>query len=220
VSLDVGGVIYDDECYARAMLAGLRDLVGDVNESEFRVAYDRLRNLQAGSFREGIARRFLPDGDSTALGEAAEKYWHYPSSALYLDVQPMLREISKSYTICVIANQRSLVRHALERDGVSRFIDVWALSEDVGVEKPDPAIFEFALAQAHVSPKDAVHVGNRLDTDIRAAKSLGVRGVWLLRGEAPACPSENQVAEADCVIESLSELPACLDMMESKASQS
>src|SRR5258708_4286490 len=60
-----------------------------------------------------------------------------------------------------------------------------ALADFVGVEKPDERIFRYALKTAGVSPSRAVHVGNRLESDIRPAQRLGMRTVWLLRGGAP-----------------------------------
>jgi FMN phosphatase YigB (HAD superfamily) len=88
--------------------------------------------------------------------------------------------------------------------------DVIALSEEVGVAKPDPGIFEYALGEAGVPAARAVHVGNRLDTDVRAARRVGLRAVWVLRGEAPPRPTPEQLAEADVAIASLAELPAAV----------
>jgi FMN phosphatase YigB (HAD superfamily) len=48
-----------------------------------------------------------------------------------------------------------------------------------------------------------VHIGNRLDTDVRPAHALGLGTVWLLRGEAPDDPTEEQIAEADITVRSL-----------------
>ncbi|HEY0934260.1 MAG TPA: HAD family hydrolase, partial [Trebonia sp.] len=102
---------------------------------------------------------------------------------------------------------------ALERDGIALFIDVWAISDDVGAEKPDPRIFQHALREADVLARDAVHVGNRLDTDVRGAHRVGLRSVWVLRGEAPPEPTLAQRDEPDAVIANLAELPAVLTVM-------
>jgi FMN phosphatase YigB (HAD superfamily) len=55
-----------------------------------------------------------------------------------------------------------------------------------------------------------VYVGNRLDTDIRPARGIGMRTVWMLRGEAPPAPTANQLDEPDAVITTLTGLPAVL----------
>jgi len=56
-------------------------------------------------------------------------------------------------------------------------------------------------------------VGDRLDNDIEAARSHGMWGVWLLRGEAPDEPSTEQLARVDVAIRSLEELPGALERL-------
>lgn len=211
VLLDVGGPIYDDAAYRQALFRAVRELAGQrgdlVDETEFRRVYDEQRQRQGGSLRTAVAERFLGPGSRGRLSELAENYWVYPPSALYADVLPALREMARDYEIAVVANQRAIVDEALRRDGVADHIDIWALSEVVGAEKPDPAIFRHALSEAGVDPARAVHVGNRLDTDVRGAQRVGLRTVWVLRGESPPEPTPEQLAEPDSVVGSLSELP-------------
>jgi HAD superfamily hydrolase (TIGR01549 family) len=214
VLLDVGGPIYDDASYARALLAGLRDLGAAVDANEFREVYDRQRQRQSGSLRQALTDQFLGGGDRGRLTETAARHWRYGPEDLHDDVLAAIAALASRYRLGVVANQRSQVRQALERDGVASFIDVWAISEDVGAEKPDPRIFQHALLTAGVPARDAVHVGNRLDTDVRGALRVGLRTVWLLRGEAPPTPTPEQRGEPDAVIAKLSELPAVLSVME------
>jgi hypothetical protein len=101
----------------------------------------------------------------------------------------------------------------LRRDGLQKLFTVVALADFVGVEKPDEGIFLYALNKAGVSPGRAVHVGNRLESDIRPAQRLGMRTVWLLRGDAPPAPTLDQLAEPDAVITSLVGLPTALSRL-------
>lgn len=235
VLLDVGGPIYDDAAYRDALLRATRELVaerqhdragapvaeaaadsaaGPVPDAEFRAefqeVYDRQRQAQGGSLRTAVAEHFLTPNDRAELSARANSYWYYPPSALHDDVLPALRELTAHYRLAVVANQRSLVIDALRRDGVAEHVDVWAISELVGADKPDPEIFEHALREADVAPENAVHVGNRLDTDVRGAHRVGIRAVWVLRGEAPPEPTSEQLAEPDAVVPGLAELPAAL----------
>ncbi|GAA4834565.1 HAD family hydrolase [Saccharopolyspora rosea] len=220
VLLDVGGPIYDDATYRDALLRATRELAAEegrsVDEDEFQQVYDERRQAQGGSLRTAIAERFLTPEDRQRLSERAERYWVYPPSALYSDVLPTLRELSGRYTLAIVANQRGVVVDALRRDGVADHIDVWAVSEVVGAEKPDPRIFEHALREAGVEPKHAVHVGNRLDTDVRGAHRVGLRTVWVVRGEAPPAPTPEQLAEPDVAVRSLAELPEALDRLQGR----
>ncbi|TDD04875.1 HAD family hydrolase [Saccharopolyspora terrae] len=219
VLLDVGGPIYDDAAYRDALLRATRELAAEegdeVSETEFLRLYDERRQAQGGSLRTAMAQRFLTVQDRQRLSDLAERYWEYPPEALYDDVLPALRLVGERYRIAVVANQRSVVVDALRRDGVAEHIDVWAISETVGAEKPDPRIFQHALDEAGVPASRAVHVGNRLDTDVRGAQRMGLRTVWVLRGEAPPAPTPEQLAEPDIAVHSLAELPGALEKLAS-----
>ena len=58
-----------------------------------------------------------------------------------------------------------------------------------------------------------VMVGDRLDYDIRPAKHVGLKVIWMLRGEAPDDPTPEQLAETDGAIRGLAELPVELERL-------
>jgi HAD superfamily hydrolase (TIGR01549 family) len=206
VFFDIGGVMYDDTVYARAWHRALRDAGARFTDAEFDDEYTRARSAQAGSFRRRLTARFLPGGDLPELERLAARYWHYPPSALYDDVIPCLEELHGSHRLGVIANQPGEVRAAMRRDGLDGYFEVWGVSDELGVGKPDPALFELSVKAARVAPDAAVMVGDRLDYDMRPAKRVGMRAIWMLRGEAPDDPTPEQLAETDGAIRGLAEL--------------
>jgi putative hydrolase of the HAD superfamily len=209
VFLDVGGPIYDDENFARAVIAALADLRREqgrepVAEADFRRVYDRVRERQHGSLRTALARELLGDESlREALHERTRRYWVHPVGTLYPDVEPFLKALHGKVRIGVLANQERPVVEALRRDGIAGYIDVWGVSAVVGHEKPSPELFEWALAQAGTGAARAVHIGNRLDTDVRPAQRLGLGTVWVVRGEAPDEPTPQQLSEPDLTVPSL-----------------
>jgi putative hydrolase of the HAD superfamily len=114
------------------------------------------------------------------------------------------------YRLGVIANQPSQVRAALARDGLVPFFDTMGVSDDLGLHKPDPALFARTLEIAGVAGARAAMVGDRLDYDVVPAKANAMRTVWVLRGEAPDDPTPAQLAVPDVAIEDLTELPEAL----------
>ncbi|MBN2393241.1 MAG: HAD-IA family hydrolase [Anaerolineae bacterium] len=75
--------------------------------------------------------------------------------------------------------------------------DAFAISAEVGVEKPDPHIFIHALDQLGIRREDygrVVMVGNNLARDIKGANALGLISVWLdwapRRSKTPVDDSE------------------------------
>ena len=205
VFLDIGGVLYDDRVYAEALRRALREAGGGFTDEEYDAEYAACRAAQDGSFRRRLATRFLgSDPDLEGLERLAWRYWSYPPGVLYGDVVPALEGLrDQGYRLGVIANQPTQVRTALERDGLVPYFEVWGVSEDLGLQKPDPALFVHALRTAGVDPGRAVMVGDRLDYDVRPAKASGMRTVWLLRGEAPDEPTPDQLAEPDAAVPDL-----------------
>lgn len=213
VFFDIGGPIYDDENFATAVLAALDDLLAEqgrppADRARFRDVYDGVRAAQAGSLRRALAAEFLGDERRRDdLHARTRRYWRHGPGSLHPDVLPCLRALHGRVRIGVLANQEADVIDALRRDGVAPLIQVWAVSALVGHEKPDPALFEWAVKEAGTSPANAVHVGNRLDTDVRPARALGLGTVWVLRGEAPPQPTAEQLAEPDVAVADLRTLP-------------
>jgi putative hydrolase of the HAD superfamily len=211
VFFDIGGVMYDDTVYARSWMQALRESGATFTDEEFAEEYAAAKRAQSESFRRRLSRRFLGDDVDLASVEArAARYWSYPPSALYPDVVPCLRRLEGRYRLGIIANQPTSVRAAMDRDGLSPFFEVWGVSDDLGLQKPDPKLFSQVLYTAGVSPIRTVMLGDRLDYDVRPAKQAGMQTVWVLRGEAPDDPTPTQLAEPDATVRTLDEVPVML----------
>ncbi len=66
--------------------------------------------------------------------------------------------------------------------GLYDLFDVYAISEQVGVDKPHPKLFHEALRQLQVEPERydrVLMVGNNLERDIKGANQVGLISVWL-----------------------------------------
>ncbi|HYU56837.1 MAG TPA: HAD family hydrolase [Actinomycetota bacterium] len=214
VFLDVGGPLYADDTYYRSLLAAIREVDPSVTGEAYAEVYDACRRAQDGSFRTRLTRTLLgPEASVEEVAARAERHWLYPPEALVPDVVPALEALAGRYRLGVLANQTGRIREVMRRDGIDRFFELWNVSAELGVEKPDPRIFRRALDDAGVPPGRAAMVGDRLDNDVRPAKAAGMRGVWLLRGEAPDDPTPEQLDEPDAVIRSLGELPDALERL-------
>jgi HAD superfamily hydrolase (TIGR01549 family) len=213
VFLDVGGPLYGDRPYYEALLTAIRELRPDADEADFWAEFEACKADQRGPFTRRLSLLFVEEDDYPKVVERGRELWTYPPSALQPDVRPALEALAAEYRLGVLANQERWIRDTMARDGIDRFFDVWAVSGELGVEKPDPGIFEHALNEAGVPAERCAMVGDRLDNDILAAKRHGMRGVWMLRGEAPPAPTEDQLARVDAAVRALDELPAALSRL-------
>ncbi|MBS0411133.1 MAG: HAD family hydrolase [Proteobacteria bacterium] len=66
--------------------------------------------------------------------------------------------------------------------GLAPRLGAVVISEEVGVAKPDPAIFHLALDRLGVAAADAWFVGDNPDADVRGAEAAGLTAFWVATG--------------------------------------
>lgn len=139
----------------------------------------------------------------------------------FADARPTLERLAVAtdrdgnpYRLGIIANQPTWIRGRLADWGLLPFFEpeCVVISDEVGAGKPQPEIFEFALKEAGVAPRDAVMVGNDYIYDIEPAKWLGMSTIWIERDDpyAPGAPPVQDPLAADARIASLNEVPDAL----------
>jgi HAD superfamily hydrolase (TIGR01549 family) len=95
----------------------------------------------------------------------------------------------------------TVLRSRLEWNDILDRFDHWSFSDDVGVYKPDPRIFEHAMAGLRVNdPAKMAHVGDLRRTDIAGAQSMGMTAVRF-RGVLDDPSTETNPYEGDHVID-------------------
>jgi len=96
----------------------------------------------------------------------------------------VIRELKRrGLPLALIADGRpGTYYNVLTQHNVYHLFDAFAISEDVGVEKPDRRLFEHALQQLAIAPHEyggVMMVGNHLGRDVKGANRLGLISVWL-----------------------------------------
>lgn len=138
-------------------------------------------DLSAQAHREAFTTVLTTDlGVGPDLAEAL--YDLMPSRwRAYDDTVPVLTTLRQGRVRTALVSNTGLdPRAALSNLGILPLLDVVTISFEVGLIKPDPAIFEHALDQLGVSADDALMVGDTWDQDGGAA-ALGVRTLILPR---------------------------------------
>jgi putative hydrolase of the HAD superfamily len=156
---------------------------------------DDLRDRCAAVMMEALD---LPGLDRATAREAmlgALEFTAFP------DALPAL-EALREHTLVVVSNWDCSLAGWLGPAGLLDRVQAVVTSAEVGVAKPDRAIFERALELAGAQAADSMHVGDSLENDVAGARSAGIRPVLVAR-EGP--PPEGIEA-----VRSLAELPALL----------
>jgi putative hydrolase of the HAD superfamily len=120
--------------------------------------------------------------DEALIAAAHEVFRHewFERMALYDDAAPTLEALRRRYNLGLITNGPGAIQRAkIERFGLADYFDVLIISGEVGVAKPDPAIFMLALERLGVGPAEALFVGDMLKYDLLGAEAAGIPFVWM-----------------------------------------
>ena len=99
----------------------------------------------------------------------------------YDDSVPTLRALREAgVAICLVSNAGVPIRTVLDRDAISAWVDAVVLSYEVGCVKPDPQIFEAALAALALPAASVLMVGDNANDDGGGA-AMGIRTLILPR---------------------------------------
>ena len=126
--------------------------------------------------------------------------------ALFDDTIPALNKCREmGLTVGLISNMNQSGDELARSMGLLPHLDFSITSQEVGVEKPSPLIFERALERAGAQALNAVHVGDQLTSDVAGALNAGINAVLLDRD------GNHRGYTAQPRIEGLEELPALLE---------
>ena len=121
-------------------------------------------------------------------------------------VVPTLLELRRNYRLGVISNGLAVKQwEKLIWMGIHHLFDLVATSEELGSEKPDEEIFQYAVRGLGLKPAECVMVGDRLDTDILGAKKSGMRTILI--GKGP------KARETDATVGAVTEVPRALERL-------
>lgn len=90
-----------------------------------------------------------------------------------------VKAASRSFPLGVVSDSgispgRSL-RVLLDQQGFTKYFGALAFSDEVGVAKPQAAMFETAARHLRVAPHELLHIGDLEMTDIAGAKGVGAK---------------------------------------------
>ncbi|HTO53983.1 MAG TPA: HAD family hydrolase [Myxococcota bacterium] len=219
VLLDMGGVLLPElQTYERAVrhapfLAALREQGIDAPEEFVRTQSKRLRE----AYRALEPERTQPDLDQvfadcspTVRTLLLRAFKHEASPPPYPYAREVVAWLAKHYRLALISNNAMPGDHhaaVLRRTGMLRHFGSALWSADFGRRKPDPAMIRHALETLRVPRERAIFVGDKLRTDVAAARAAGVRSVYIRKRGAPWATRE---LRPDFTIGDLRALPGLL----------
>jgi putative hydrolase of the HAD superfamily len=156
----------------------------------------------------------LAPTDRAALAEEFEDVFLRSPPPLKPGALEAVTRLSPGYRLGVISDTgitpgRAMKRYFRDRGILGHFSSL-VFSDETGLCKPHPDVFRRALRELGAEPREAVHVGDLLRTDVAGAKAAGMRAVWV---RSPYQDGESD-AEPDFIINSLHELPRIIESLD------
>jgi HAD superfamily hydrolase (TIGR01509 family) len=166
----------DFESFARELGAVDREVVASaLREGRECPTLERFRELlrRIGVDDPQLAE-ILTQTHMAKIRETASFLPHHPA---------VLRELRARVRLGICSNfsHAPTAKGLLEEAGLLAHLDTVAISEEIGIRKPRPEIFEWAMQQLGVSPEETLHVGDDLVADVSGAAALGITTIWVTR---------------------------------------
>ena len=147
-----------------------------------------------GWWRDFLRRlcEYLDTGPPTRF--TASELYHRFSQADSWEVYPDVRETlgrlqnDLGLSLAVVSNWDDRLGRLLTHLDLIGYFDAVVFSAAIGVEKPDPRIFRYALELLDVAPEEALHVGDDQRQDVEGALAAGMHALLLVRSEAGGSP--------------------------------
>ncbi|TVQ67487.1 MAG: noncanonical pyrimidine nucleotidase, YjjG family [Balneolaceae bacterium] len=134
--------------------------------------------LQKTRFRESMEKLGIDTRRSEQIGkrymEVYRDYWGWIEGA-----EEALMRVAEQYPVGFITNGfLETQQRKIDFLNLKRFSSIFIISEEVGVMKPHPKVFDLATEKADTSRKRIVYVGDSYSSDIVGGRNAGWSTAW------------------------------------------
>jgi putative hydrolase of the HAD superfamily len=108
---------------------------------------------------------------------------------LFEGARKVLAYLQKKYTLHIISNGfKETTLTKMDLSGLNPYFSNVIISEEVGVNKPDKAVFQYAIDKATAKVDESIMIGDSLEADIYGAQNFGMKAIFFnpLNKEKPA----------------------------------
>ncbi|NDV59301.1 YjjG family noncanonical pyrimidine nucleotidase [Bacteroides sp. 519] len=95
------------------------------------------------------------------------------------NTKEVLEYLNPKYNLYILSNGfRELQSLKMQSSGIGGYFKKIILSEDIGIMKPYPEIFHFALSATQSELRDSIMIGDNYVNDVQGAKGVGMDNVY------------------------------------------
>ena len=91
----------------------------------------------------------------------------------------LLEYLRPKYNMYILSNGfKELQSHKMRTAGIDKYFDALILSEDIGVNKPNRELYEYALQKTGSKREESIMIGDMFETDIVGAANIGMEQIY------------------------------------------
>ena len=121
------------------------------------------------------------EGDAALAKAFSEDFFAVipTKSRLMPHAREVLEYLAPKYNLYILSNGfQELQCHKMRSAGIDRYFKKIVLSDDIGVLKPWPEIFHFAMSATQSELRESLMVGDSWENDIAGARGVGMHQVY------------------------------------------
>ena len=91
----------------------------------------------------------------------------------------LLEYLRPKYRMYILSNGfTELQSHKMRTTGIDKYFDALILSEEIGVNKPNRKLYEYALHKSTSDVRESIMIGDMFETDIVGAANIGMEQIY------------------------------------------
>lgn len=98
---------------------------------------------------------------------------------LFPGTHETLSYLKEKYVLHLISNGfKDAAEIKVEKTDLKKYFSQIVISEDVGVHKPHPDIYQYSLRAAQAEKAESIMIGDSIEADIRGAQAFGLEAIY------------------------------------------
>ena len=153
--------------------------------------------LRLGRLKDTFAKCNFQVEDEV-IETLSTEYISYLTDTNYLfpNTIEILDYLHSKYNLHIISNGFEEVQsRKLIKSNILHYFKTVTNGEDIGVKKPHPEIFHFALKKAETTVNQSIMIGDGYEADIVGAQNVGMEVIYFDTNNMPMETNVNQISE-------------------------
>lgn len=101
----------------------------------------------------------------------------------------------------------------IKKLGIYNLIDLIITSDDTGINKPNRKFYDIIFRKFKIRPEECIMVGDKPEVDLKLAKRLGMKTVWIVKGHWALMMKNRNFNYVDFKINNIKQLPKCVNSL-------